>query len=487
MFRPLRISLIVVVLAAVCGCIATPVPASATTFANGVDISWLTQLQTLGYSYVDQAKVQTNALTILKNHGVNAVRIRTFVNPTISSTSLGVGDCDQAGSIALAKTANSMGFKIMIDFHYSDTWADAGTQTTPSAWSSYTYSELKTAVYDYTYSFMAALAADGIYPIWVQVGNEINSGMLWPIGKYTNPSQLAGLINSGYSAVKAVSSSSLVVVHLATLSNLADFEWFFDLIKSYGAEWDVIGASYYDGPSALSTITTNMNTLVSRYSKPIMICEIGHTYSDYMGAAYDVKSAIEAVKAVSNSQGLGVFYWVPEAPDDSTTSSYSLGAVSESGKVLQFTPAIDQYLFTGTTTGNQIINPSFSSGTNGWQITTNVTGSVYSTSGGTGTMLRFYDTAAYNSTLWQDVTALPSGTYTMTAYVESSGGETSAIMFAYPTGGSETTVAIPTASTWTKITLTGISITEAEAWVGFTVNAKAGEWVNIESVSFTKQ
>jgi arabinogalactan endo-1,4-beta-galactosidase len=380
-------------------------PAYASTFVRGADISWSTQLQTLGYSWEDQNQVSRSALQILKNHGVNLIRIRTFVNPTISPGSLGVGNMNQAGSIALAQAASAMGFQIMIDFHYSDTWADPGHQTIPAAWSSYNYAEMETAVYNYTYNFMKALAAAGVYPQYVQVGNEISNGMLWPIGEATvNPSQLAGLINNGYKAVKAVSSSTKVVIHAANLSNLSDIEWILDLIKSYGGTWDVSGFSYYDGPGTLSTITSNLATLASRYGKPVMICEIGHTESDYMGSADDVKTAIEAVQSVPGSMGLGVIYWEPDAPDDATTSNYSMGAVSEpSSKLLQFTPTIDQFLFTGSASGSDL------------------------------------------------------------------------------------TVNLPVASSWTEVQISNISISEGEAYVGFTVNAKAGNWVNVEKVQFELQ
>jgi arabinogalactan endo-1,4-beta-galactosidase len=317
--------------------------AYAVSFANGADVGWLTQLESLGYTYVSSG-TQMSALQILKNDGVNTIRIRTFVNPTITAGSLGVGNCNQAGSIALAQLAHSMGFQIMIDFHYSDTWADPGRQTIPAAWAGQTFAELETSVYNYTFNFMKALAADGIFPQWVQVGNEINSGFLWPTGEYTNFAQMAGLINSGYNAVKAVSSSTEVVVHLATLSNLSDFEWFFDNLKANGGKWDVIGASYYDGPGTLSTITSNMNTLTARYGKPIIICEIGHAVSDLSGSENDLKTAIAAVKAVPNGMGQGVIWWEPEAPDNSTTSNYSMGAATVvSGKELQFTATMNQF------------------------------------------------------------------------------------------------------------------------------------------------
>jgi arabinogalactan endo-1,4-beta-galactosidase len=321
---------------------ATPtVPTSTVSFANGADVGWLTQLESMGYTYVDQAGTPMSALQILKNHGVNTIRIRTFVSPSIVSGTLGVGDNDQAGSIALAELANSMGFQIMIDFHYSDTWADPGHQSIPAAWSTETYSQLQTSVYNYTYQFMRALAAQGIYPQWVQVGNEIDNGMMWPLGSTANFTQLAGLINSGYNAV---SSSTKVVVHLSTISDLSHFETFFDTLVADGGKFDVIGGSYYDGPSTITTVAANLNTLSARYNKPVMICEIGHLYSDAMGSYNDVQTAIQAVQAVPNNLGLGVIYWEPEAPDDASTDDYSMGAVTESsGQVLQFTIAINAF------------------------------------------------------------------------------------------------------------------------------------------------
>jgi arabinogalactan endo-1,4-beta-galactosidase len=462
-------------------------PASTASVLRGADIGWSTQLATLGYVWEDQTQTQLPLLQILKNHGVNLIRIRTFVNPTISPGALGVGAMDQAGSIALAKAANAMGFQIMIDFHLSDTWADPGHQTTPAAWASDAYSQLQTDVYTYVSGFMQALAADGINPQYAQIGNEINSGMLWPIGSYQNPAQLAGLINAGYRAVKAVSPSTQVVIHLANLSDLADLEWFFDLAQSNGAQWDISGFSYYDGPGTLSTITANLNTMASRYGKPVMICEIGYTESDFMTTAGDVKTAMEAIASVPNNMGLGVIYWEPDAPDDATTGYYSMGAVSEpSAKLLQFNTAIDQFLFTGSTQGNQIINSQFSSGSNGWQITTSTPAAFYTQSGGNGTMLSFWSTAAYSGTIWQDVTGLPNGTYTLTAWVENGGGQTTAQMFAYPTGGSNASANLPTASSWTELQIVNVQVTEGTAWVGFTIDASAGQWTNIESVSFTQ-
>jgi arabinogalactan endo-1,4-beta-galactosidase len=239
----------------------------------------------------------------------------------------------------------------MIDFHYSDTWADPGHQTIPAAWANDSYAQLQTDVYNYTYNFMTALVAAGVTPDYVQVGNEINTGMLWPIGSVGSTTvngndftQVTGLINQGYAAVKAVSPTSQVVIHIAGISNLSDFEWFFDGLTAKGANFDVIGASYYDGPSNITTVAANLNTLAARYSKPVMICEIGYSYSDPSTTYTDIQGAIQAMNAVPSNMGLGVIYWEPEAPDDSATANYTMGAVTEgTGKVLQFTTAINAF------------------------------------------------------------------------------------------------------------------------------------------------
>ncbi len=329
-------------------------PKSATATVVGADVGWMTQLQSMGYTWTDTTGTAGSALQILKTAGVNTIRIRTFVNPTITTGVLGVGNLDQAGSITLAKQASAMGFKIVIDFHYSDTWADPGHQTVPAAWASDSYAQLQTDVYSYTFGFMTALAAQGIYPEYVQVGNEINTGMLWPIGAVgsttvngNNFTQVTGLINSGYNAVKAVSSTTQVVVHIAGIggsTDLADFEWFYDGLTAASAKFDVIGASYYTGPGDITTVASNLNTVAARYNKPVLMCEIGYLYSDPTNAYIDVQGAIQAMNAVPNNMGLGVIYWEPEAPHDAATANYTMGAVTEgTGKVLQFTTVINAF------------------------------------------------------------------------------------------------------------------------------------------------
>lgn len=158
-----------------------PAETPTSMFAKGADISWLPQMEANGYKFYNKNGVQKDCLQILKDYGINSVRIRTWVNP---STDKWNGHCSTSETIALAKRAKNLGFKIMIDFHYSDSWADPGKQTKPAAWSKLDFNGLMKMTYDYTYDVMTQLKNNGILPEWVQVGNETNNGMLWRMEKH---------------------------------------------------------------------------------------------------------------------------------------------------------------------------------------------------------------------------------------------------------------------------------------------------------------
>ncbi|WP_341676799.1 arabinogalactan endo-1,4-beta-galactosidase [Niveibacterium sp. SC-1] len=311
-----------------------PSLAHAATFAQGADVSWVDQQESAGYKFYSSAGVATDPFVLLKNIGVNAIRLRVWVNPS-------GGWNNGADVLYKAKRAAAQGQRIMIDFHYSDSWADPGQQTKPAAWSSHSYSQLQTDVYQHTYDTLNYLKTNGITVEWVQVGNEINSGMLWPEGSTSNFSNLAGLINSGYNAVKAVYPSALVVLHLANGYDNAVFRWFFDGVKTAGAKWDVIGMSHYPPAASWSTyntnISTNMADMVSRYGKPVVVAEVGMDWQQSATAKSMLADLITRIKA-RGSNGLGVFYWEPQAYPG--WQGYTMGALDSSGK---FTQALDPY------------------------------------------------------------------------------------------------------------------------------------------------
>jgi arabinogalactan endo-1,4-beta-galactosidase len=312
-------------------------------FAKGADISWLPQMEASGYKFLNDQGVQEDCFNILKDHGINAVRLRTWVNPSDNPAS---GHCSKDETVAMAIRAKKQGMRVMIDFHYSDSWADPGKQVKPKAWEGHDFTQLLKDVYDYTFEVMTALKSAGVYPEWVQVGNETRSGMIYPEGSTDNWAQLAQLINKGYDAIKAVSPNSKVILHVDQGNNKALFKWWFDNAQKYGARYDVIGMSYYpywldgnpDYSLSIDDLGKNMMEVSSRYNKEVMVVEVGGEDVKVQNT-YDMLQAVQKkVKAVPNGKGLGVFYWEPEGTG--SWSHYGLSAWGDDGKP---TKALDAF------------------------------------------------------------------------------------------------------------------------------------------------
>ncbi len=314
------------------GNINPPPPPSDTTtnlfFAKGADVSWLTEMEASGVKFYNRSGTEQDLMMVLKDLGINTIRLRVWVNPADNYNN--VDDV-----LAKAIRAKNAGMKILIDFHYSDTWADPGHQTKPAAWASQDISALQASVYDHTLSVLNTLKANSVIPEWVQVGNETNNGMLWPEGKASvNMTDFASLIKSGYNAVKAVDSSIKVMVHISNGYDNNLFRWIFDGLKSNGATWDIIGMSLYPTQANWSSLNNqclvNMNDMVSRYGKPVMICELGISWDDSITCNSFIKDLITKTKSVTGNKGLGVLYWEPEAYNN--WKGYTLGAFDNSGK-----------------------------------------------------------------------------------------------------------------------------------------------------------
>jgi|SRR6185437_2135039 len=301
---------------------------AGTTFANGSDVSWVTQMEASGLKFFNSSGTQQDLFTILGGLGINSIRLRVWVNPS-------GGWCNTSDLVAKAKRAKNAGMSIMIDFHYSDTWADPGHQTKPAAWAGLSFTDLMNTTYNYTLNTLNTLKSNGITPAWVQVGNETSDGMLWQDGRASvNMKNFAWLVNCGYNATKAVFPSAKVIVHLANGYDNTTFRWLFDGLKANGASWDVIGMSLYPSTSNWSTLNsqclTNMNDMVSRYGKQVMICEAGMSESAASTCKSFLSDLITKVKSVSGGNGLGVFYWEPEAYNN--WQGYTNGAFDPTGK-----------------------------------------------------------------------------------------------------------------------------------------------------------
>ena len=305
------------------------IPAPTTAFfAKGADVSWLTQMESAGKKFYNNIGTETECMQLLKNAGVNSIRLRVWVNPA-------AGWCNSADVVVKAIRAKSLGMKILIDFHYSDDWADPGKQTKPAAWASQDIATLQTSIYNHTLSVMNALKTNGITPDWVQVGNETNDGMLWPQGKASaNMAKYAKFFIAGYNAVKAASPTSKVMVHISNGYDNALFRWNLDGLKANGATWDIIGMSLYPSSANWSTLNnqclTNMNDMVARYGSEVVVCEVGMSWDQEAACNAFITDLISKVKSIANNKGLGIFYWEPQAYNN--WQGYTLGAFDNSGK-----------------------------------------------------------------------------------------------------------------------------------------------------------
>jgi arabinogalactan endo-1,4-beta-galactosidase len=304
-------------------------------FAKGADISWLPQMEASGYTFYNDKGLKEDCFKILKDHGINSIRLRTWVNP---SDNLFSGHCSKDETVAMAVRAKKAGMRVMIDFHYSDTWADPGKQVKPKVWEGLNFDQLQKALYDYTFDVMTALKTAGITPGWVQVGNEIPGGMILPEGSTDNWPQLVLLINKGYDAVKAVSPTSKVILHVDQGNNNERFRWWFDNATRYGAKYDVIGLSYYpfwlkgnpDYTLSIADLGKNLNDMAKRYNKEVMVVEVGGEDNKVQNT-YDMLTAVlKKIREVPDLKGTGVFYWEPEGAR--SWSHYGLSAWGDDAK-----------------------------------------------------------------------------------------------------------------------------------------------------------
>jgi arabinogalactan endo-1,4-beta-galactosidase len=313
--------------------IPNPNPTPVYNFAKGADVGWLSQMEATGYRFYDADGSEKNCLQLLKDRGMNTIRLRVFVNPSNDRIN---GHCSKDETVAMAVRAKNLGMRVMINFHYSDTWADPGHQNKPAAWASHSFTTLLSDVYNHTFEVLTALKTAGVTPEWVQIGNEIPGGMLWPEGNSTNFGQLAQLLNKGYDATKAIDPSIKVVVHIDQGNNNSRFRWFFDNARNNNVRYDVIGLSYYpywlnsDYTMTIADLQNNLNDMVSRYNKEVMVVEVGGDFTLVQNTKDMLTATINAVRNVPNQKGLGVIYWEPEG--EKTWSGYQLNCWQTNGK-----------------------------------------------------------------------------------------------------------------------------------------------------------
>ncbi|MES1198254.1 MAG: beta-galactosidase GalA [Chitinophagaceae bacterium] len=269
----------------------------------GADISFLPQLEDRGRKFSDNG-VEKDAMTIMKDHGFNYIRLRIFNDPARDSGGYSPkrGFCDLEHTKQMAKRIKAAGMKFLLDFHYSDTWADPGKQYKPAAWKDLSFEDLKKALYDYTKMVIQELKNQGTAPDMVQVGNEINHGMVWPEGNVYNVDSMSQLIAAGVAGVKAVDPSTVIMLHIALGGQNDESVFFIDQMMARKVHFDVIGLSYYPKwHGTVDDLRDNMNDLLRRYNKDLIVVE-------YSGKKEEVnKIAFE----LPNGKGKGTCIWEP--------------------------------------------------------------------------------------------------------------------------------------------------------------------------------
>ncbi len=289
-------------------CSLSAIPAQSRTepFILGADISWVDQREASGTKYADNGTVK-DIFLILNDHKFNWIRLRIFVDPTArvpncsESPYSTKGYCDLAHTRAMAKRIKAAGMKFLLDFHYSDVWADPGKQFKPVSWEGLSFDELKAKVRSYTKETLEAFKADGALPDMVQVGNEIVGGMIWPDGKSSNMSKFADLVNAGIDGVKDVSPDIRILIH--SISENSPSGWLKSLVNAGVKRIDVFGLSYYsEWHGTPADLKKRVEEVAKNHSIKIAIAE----YADNHRAVNDI------IYNLPEEKGLGTFFWEPQ-------------------------------------------------------------------------------------------------------------------------------------------------------------------------------
>lgn len=236
------------------------------TFIRGADLSFLPEIEQAGTQFFNADSVAGNVLSIMQSAGCNTVRIRLWVNPSNTHSSF-----DEVYELAKRVKQNKM--KVWLDFHYSDTWADPGHQALPSAWNGLSTSILLDTVYNYTKRVMSA-----IQPEYVQIGNEINGGLLWNAGSINTQSNFIDLLKAGSKACRDALPVSKIIIHFAGLNNS---EWFYTLLQTNKLDYDIMGLSYYPiwHGRNLDTLEQNIQRLTTLTRKKVVIAETSYPFT----------------------------------------------------------------------------------------------------------------------------------------------------------------------------------------------------------------
>jgi arabinogalactan endo-1,4-beta-galactosidase len=329
---------------------AAPAAAQQLEYAIGADVSFLAQAEKNGSVFKDGGEAKPG-LQIFKDHGYNWIRLRLFHSPDRLPNNLEY-------TIALAKQAKQQGFKFLVDFHYSDTWADPAKQFMPKAWKDKSHDELVQAVFEYTRDSIVAFREAGAMPDMVEVGNEIIHGMMWPDGRLPkNWDNFADLLKAGVRGVEAGTGDAprpLIMIHIDRGGDWEGTKYFFDNCNERGVKFDVIGQSYYPWwHGSLLDLRNNLEMTAKTYDKDIIMVEVAYNWrpAEYQkhpapyaespeGQREFLEEVNRAVLNTPNNRGKGVFWWEPAVPPGSIASR---GMFDENGNALPVINVFDRF------------------------------------------------------------------------------------------------------------------------------------------------
>ena len=350
-------------------CLTAMAQTDAKDFVTGADIGWCTEMEHDGKTILDSTGREREATSLMRDYGLRAVRLRVWVNPIKHGNW-----CSKEDVLNKALRAKALGMDIMVDFHYSDWWADPGKQNIPAAWATHSYEQMKQDVAAHTKEVLSFLKAYGVEPRWVQVGNETTHGLLWSVKSdpetgwpvpdsagnnviiqdvaraETNPEHYAGIIDAGYGAVKEVFPKAVVIVHLDDGFDRKLYDWNLGILKKYGARFDMVGMSLYpywalEGKkrsSADQTITDcieNVKHVARAFKCDVMIVETGMDALNPEEGYRQLRRILRESRDLTDGHCRGVFYWEPTC----RPSQYRLGAFAEDGRPTRIMDAFKEF------------------------------------------------------------------------------------------------------------------------------------------------
>lgn len=300
-------------------------------FIKGMDISSILALENSGVEFYNTDGEVQDIFKTVHEAGVNYIRVRVWNNPYDSEgNGYGGGNNDLKNAIEIGKRATANGMKLLVDFHYSDFWADPAKQQAPKAWVNLNFEDKKTALYTYTKESLQAMLDNGIDIGMVQVGNETNGGLAGE----KDWTKISALFSEGSKAVREVDSNILVALHFTNPESSGRYASYAETLKNNNVDYDVFASSYYPfWHGSLSNLTSVLKNVANTYNKKVMVAETSYAYTaadgdghgntapkssgqtlDYpitvQGQAHAVRDVIEAVANVGEA-GIGVFYWEP--------------------------------------------------------------------------------------------------------------------------------------------------------------------------------